>query len=86
MNDTFKYQTATDPLELARYLTVLAEGVKAGSLTVAEGRMSFTIFPRGLIDLGLKVRRKQGRTRVSLELSWAEDQPETGPGPAAGRL
>jgi amphi-Trp domain-containing protein len=85
MNDTFKYQTAADPPELARYLTVLAEGVTAGTLTVAEGRMSFTVFPRGLIDLGLKVRRKQGRTRVSLELSWAEEAPETGPGPAAGR-
>ncbi|MCL2028841.1 MAG: amphi-Trp domain-containing protein [Deltaproteobacteria bacterium] len=72
MNDTFKYQTATDPQELARYLEVLSEGVKAGALTVAEGHMSFTIQPKGLIDMGLKVRRKQGRTRVSLELSWSE--------------
>ena len=80
-NDTFKYQTAADPPELARYLAVLAEGVKAGFLTVAEGSMSFTIRPLGLIDLGLKVRRKQGRTRISLELSWAEEGPESGPGP-----
>ena len=81
MNDTFKYQTATDPPELARYLAVLAEGVKDGALTVAEGSMSFTVHPRGLIDLGLKVRRKQGRTRVSLELSWAEEGPGAEPGP-----
>jgi len=78
MNDTFKYQTAADPPELARYLAVLAEGVKAGTLTVAEGHMSFTVLPSGLIDLGLKVRRKQGRTRVSLELSWAEETPAAG--------
>jgi amphi-Trp domain-containing protein len=83
LNDSFKYQTAADPPELARYLAVLAEGVKAGTLTVAEGHMSFTILPRGLIDLGLKVRRKQGRTRVSLELSWAEGEPESDPGPPA---
>jgi amphi-Trp domain-containing protein len=79
MNDTFKYQTAADPPELARYLEVLAEGVKTGTLTVAEGHMNFTIRPRGLIDLWLKVRRKQGRTRVSLELSWAEAGPEARP-------
>jgi amphi-Trp domain-containing protein len=75
MNDTFKYHTAADPAELARYLAVLAEGVKAGAMTVAEGHMSFTINPRGLIDMGIKVRRQQGRTRVSLELSWAEERP-----------
>jgi amphi-Trp domain-containing protein len=80
MHDTFKYQTATDPPELARYLAVLAEGVKAGALTVAEGNMTFTIHPRGLIDLGLRVRRNQGRTRVSLELSWTEEgQSAAGP-------
>jgi amphi-Trp domain-containing protein len=79
VNDTFKYQTAADPPELARYLAVLAEGVKAGALTVAEGHMSFTIRPRGFIDLGLRVRRQRGRTRVNLELSWAEEGPEGRP-------
>jgi amphi-Trp domain-containing protein len=78
MNDNFKYQTAAEPPELARYLAVLAEGVKDGALTVAEGRMSFTVRPRGFIAMGLKVRRKAGRTRVSLELSWAEEKPEEG--------
>ncbi len=76
MKDTFKHQTAVDPVELARYLTALAEGVEAGVLPLAEGGREFAIHPRGFIDLGLKVRRKNGRTRVNLELGWAEEESD----------
>ena len=78
MNETFKYQAVADQRELARYLTALAEGVESGALAVAEGNLKFTIQPRGLVYLVVKVRRKQGRTKVSLEMVWVE-----GPLPAA---
>ena len=77
MNETFQYQTAADQASLSRYLAALAEGVAAGALALADGQMSFTIRPRGLTDLAIKVRRNQGRTKVSLEMSWSEE-------PAAG--
>ncbi|GHV57249.1 hypothetical protein FACS189460_3470 [Deltaproteobacteria bacterium] len=80
MNETFKYQAVADQRELARYLTVLAEGVESGALAVAEGNLNFTIQPRGLIDLVVKVRRKQGRTKVNLEMAWLENPLAAAPG------
>lgn len=73
MKDIFKHQTAVDARDLARYLTALAEAVEGGCLPVAESGRAFSLRPKGLIDLDFKVRRKNGRTRVRLELSWAEE-------------
>jgi len=74
MKDTFKYQTAVDIAELSRYLAALIEGVESGNLNLRENEHSFSVHPRGLIDLGVKARYKNGRAKISLEMAWAEDE------------
>lgn len=76
MKDNFRHQSAVDPAGLARYLNALAEGAENGSLPLGDGELDFVLHPRGLIDLSLKIRRKNGRTRLALELSWAEEESE----------
>jgi amphi-Trp domain-containing protein len=83
MSDSFKFQTAADPGDLARCLTSLAEGLKSGVLAVAEGEVKFSVHPRGLADLTIKVHREKGRVRVGLEISWFE-APSEPPFPADG--
>jgi amphi-Trp domain-containing protein len=73
MKDAFKHQTAVDPAELADFLEALAEGARSGRLPVSGGGKVFTLRPRGLVDLNLKVRRKGGLAKVTLDLAWAED-------------
>lgn len=74
MKDNFKHQSALDPKGLARYLSALAEGAERGSLPLSDGEHNFAINPRGFIDLSLKIRRKNGRIRLNLDLSWAEKE------------
>ena len=76
MSETFKHQTAVDAAAAARYLTELAEGLAAGRLPLLEGDRALTVHTRGFIDLGLKVRRNNGRARVTLELSWGEAESD----------
>ncbi len=76
MKDVFKHQIAVDPKGLARYFTALAEAVEEGRLPLTEGERSVLLHPRGLIDLGFKARRKNGRGRVLLEITWAEEEPD----------
>lgn len=86
MKDSFKHNTAADGAGLARYLTALAEALENGSLPLTRPGRSFNLHPRGLIDVGLKVRCKNGRGRLTLNLSWAEEEPELFPdSPAAPR-
>lgn len=76
MKDNFRHQTTVDPTGLAQYLNALAEGVENGALPLADGELDFILHPRGFIDLSLKIRRKNGRTRLALELNWAEEESE----------
>ena len=72
MKDSFKHLTAVSPEGLSAYLKALAEGAETGSLPLTESGRTFALTPQGLIDLGLKVRRKNGRARLTLDLAWAE--------------
>lgn len=74
MKDIFKYQAAVEPHELASYFTALSEGLEQGLLRLSQEGRTFAVHPRGLADLGLKIRRKNGRVRVSLEVAWAEEE------------
>lgn len=76
MKDNFRHQTAVDPAGLARYLNALAEGLENGSLPLADGELDFVLHPRGFIDLALKIHRKNGRTKLALELNWAEEESD----------
>ncbi|MDR1921060.1 MAG: amphi-Trp domain-containing protein [Candidatus Adiutrix sp.] len=75
MKRTFKYQTAADPVDLARYLEALAEGFAQGRLSLTEDERVFAVHPCGLVNLSVKVRRKDGRGRLSLEFTWPEEKP-----------
>ncbi|MDR1045251.1 MAG: amphi-Trp domain-containing protein [Candidatus Adiutrix sp.] len=72
MKDVFKHQAALDPQDLARLLEILAKGAESGRLPLTEDGRDLTLHLRGLIDLRLLVRRRQGRCRLSLDLVWAE--------------
>ena len=74
IKDNFKYQTSVDVAELTHYLSAIVEGLESGVLPLRENSHSFSVHPRGLVDLSLKVRQKNGRTKVSLEMAWAEDE------------
>ena len=74
MKEEFKYLSAIDAPGVAAYLRQLAEGLERGSLAAAEGGHDFSVRPKGLIDLGLKLRHRNGRTRLSLDLAWAEEE------------
>ena len=76
IKDTFKYQTSVDVAELANYLSAVVEGLENGVLPLRENNHAFSVHPRGLVDLSLKVRQKNGRTKVALEMAWAEDEAD----------
>lgn len=72
MKNSFKYQTAIDPKGLAVYLKTLAEGVESGAVPLVENDKTVIVFPQGLMDFEIKVRRKNGRAKISLNMAWAE--------------
>lgn len=71
-----KFQTSTDVAGLAHYLISLAEAVKSGCLPIINYDSEFSLHPRGLVDLTVKVRRKKERGLMTVEMSWSETEPD----------
>lgn len=84
MKDSFKYNSAVGTDELAAILEALAEGAREGRLPAGEGGRQFSLHPRGLVDINLKVRRKGGRSKVTLDLAWADDDDDDSARPERG--
>ena len=77
MKDTFKHQTVADRRDLAAYLRSLADGLARGEFPLSENGDSFSLNPRGLLNLAVKVRRKDGRNRITLDVAWDDEAVPT---------
>ena len=68
-----KYQMSVDAEGLVEYLNALIEAVNSGYLPVKGLDNEFSLHPKGLIDLNIKIRRKKKRGLIALEMAWSEE-------------
>ena len=72
-NDEFKHDSVQDRASIATYLRALLEGFEKGHLELGTGGQTFTLDPEGLLELEVRAKRKGGRCKLSLKVSWRED-------------
>ena len=79
--DTFEFARIASPEEIAEYLTSLAVGLKRGEVTLEYGERALRLAPGSDIKLQLKVKGKDEKGKIELELGW-----KSGPAPRAESL
>lgn len=74
----FKHESLQDSQSIVRYLRAICDGFEKGQLNLANGGDGMSLEPSGLLKLDLKAKRKDGRIKLSLKISWkeAEELPE----------
>lgn len=72
-NDEFKHDSVQDRESIARYLRALLEGFERGHLELGTDAQTLTLDPEGLLELEVRAKRKGGRCKLSLKVSWRED-------------
>jgi amphi-Trp domain-containing protein len=60
---------------IINYLESLLEGLKNGVINIQHGAQQVTLHPKDVINLGMKVKQKEKKDTVSIELKW-KNQPE----------
>jgi amphi-Trp domain-containing protein len=70
--DDFSYESTQDSRSIVKYLQALGEGFDSGRLLFVSGTDEMILKPRGLLQFVLKARRKDGKVKVSAEISWKE--------------
>ena len=68
----FKHESFQDSETIVRYLNAISEGFQKGKLVLANGDSPIELEPTGLLKMDLKARRKDGRMKLSVKISWKE--------------
>jgi amphi-Trp domain-containing protein len=70
----FKHESLQDCDSIVKYLQAIGDGFSKGNLSLANGGEGMRLEPSGLLRLDLKAKRKDGRIKLSLKISWKEPE------------
>lgn len=69
------FKARVDQQTVINYLEDLLEGLRAGAAYVQSGNEYVTLKPTSAIDMEVEAVQKKDKQRVSIELSWNDEQP-----------
>jgi amphi-Trp domain-containing protein len=72
----FAHDSLQDTETIGKYLEALAQGFRNGRLQFSSGKKDIEMEPAGLLELAVRARRKDGGTRISVEVQWKEKEPK----------
>jgi amphi-Trp domain-containing protein len=73
-NNDFKHESLQDCDTIVKYLNAISEGFRQGHLVLANGDAPIVLEPDGLLKLDLKAKKKDGRYKLSMKISWKEKE------------
>ena len=76
-SEEFKHESLQDRVSIARYLQALQEGLEKGHLELVSDEKTVVLDPDGLVELEVRAKRKGNRRKLSIKLSWRDDDPKT---------
>jgi amphi-Trp domain-containing protein len=68
--DRFEFARMASAEEVAEYLSSLAVGLKRGEVSLESGERALRLLPGGSLKLEIKVRQKESKGKIALELGW----------------
>ena len=66
----FKHESIQDRISIVNYLNALSEGIQNGHLLVENTEDSIVLEPVGLLNLEVKAKRTDSKSKITLKLSW----------------
>jgi amphi-Trp domain-containing protein len=70
----FRHESLQDCQSIVKYLKAITQGFESGHLALANGGEPIVLEPKGLLRLDLKARRKEDRIKLSIKVTWKEDE------------
>lgn len=76
-NSDFKYESVFDQDSVVNYLKTITEGLKKGELVFKQGKDEIVLKPEGLINLEIKSKVKEGKSKLTIKLKWKKHSIKT---------
>jgi amphi-Trp domain-containing protein len=74
--NAFEFEGAATPTEAADVLHRIADGIRAGSLSLSMGEDSIAVFPDGDLALEIEASEKQGKAKIEIAVAWKHPKVE----------
>lgn len=72
----FEFEGAATPAEAADVLNRIADGIRAGSLSLSMGDEAIAVFPDGDLALEIEASEKQGKAKIEIAVAWKHPKIE----------
>ncbi len=68
----FKHESLQDRFSIVRYLNEIVNGLENGVLEFKTSKDTIQLNPKGLIQMGVRVKKKDEKVKMTLKLNWKE--------------
>jgi len=72
LDEEFKHESLQDKESIVKYLNALSEGISGGSLLFGTDKKKVVLEPAGLLNFGVKAKRRGRKFKLQLNLSWMD--------------
>jgi len=72
----FKHESLQDSESIVKYLQAIGEGFTNGHLRLANGDSPIVLEPSGMLKFDVRAKRKDGRMKLVLKITWSEEEEE----------
>ncbi|SCX79623.1 amphi-Trp domain-containing protein [Desulfoluna spongiiphila] len=77
-DDTFVFDSLQDNDTITRFLASLTEGFRKGEIALSGDGVAVDLHPEGLLNFTVKAKKKAGRTKLSITISWRDNERREG--------
>ncbi len=68
----FRHESIQDTESIIKYLTTFSEGFQKGEIEFRSGTDEIIIRPTGLIQMEIKAKNRDRKSKLSIKFSWKE--------------
>ncbi len=72
----FKHESYQDRGAVVNLLREILRGLERGTLRFADNNGEIVVNPEELMQLEIKVKKKEGKARIAFKLEWKDDAAE----------
>jgi amphi-Trp domain-containing protein len=72
-NNEFKHESYQYRETILEYLNAIIDGINKGTMTLGDEKNRIDLEPEGLLKFKIEAKRKDDRSKLSLQVSWKND-------------
>ena len=75
--ERFEHESIQDKLSIQQFFSTLVDGIEKGRIVLSAENDQALLTPAELIRFSIKAKKKSGKSKLSIKLTWKDSAIET---------